>query len=227
MAEVKPTIRVLIADDHRLFRQGLRQICEAKCGFQVVGEAANGQEAVDQAQRLKPDVVLMDLRMPVMDGIQATRLIVKENPLCRIIILTIYREDDHIFNAIKAGAQGYLLKDIDWRDLREAVYSVCQGNALISPALAMRVFDEFRRLSRTPGSARDVGRLTAREMEVLCLVAQGLEDDEIAERLHLSKKTITNRLSDIYRKLNVNNRTQAALYALRRGWATLDGEEVI
>ena len=215
-------IRVLIADDHKLFRQGLRQICEAKGGFNVVGEAENGQEAVEWARRLQPDVTLMDINMPVLDGVQATRLIAEHDPSVRVIILTMYRQDSYVFDAIKAGARGYLLKDIDWQDLLEAVRAVHRGEALINPALAARVLDEFRRLSRPPAVGEDTERLTRGEMDVLLLVAQGADNKTIAKKLVLSEKTVTNRLSNIYRKLQVNSRTQAALYALRRGWTTLD-----
>jgi NarL family two-component system response regulator LiaR len=181
-------LRLLIADDHRLFRQGLRQMCEIKGGFEVVGEAENGRQAVELAGRLKPDVVLMDIQMPELDGVEATRQITLQVPETRVIVLTMFRQDNYVFEAIKAGARGYLLKDTDWHDLLEAVRAVQRGEALINAAMA----------------------------------AQGLDNQAIAEKLSLSEKTITNRLSDIYGKLHVNNRTQAALYALRRGWAKLD-----
>ena len=218
-------IRVLIADDHRLFRQGLRQICEMKGGFEVMGEANDGQEALDLAFRLQPDIVLMDINMPVLDGVQATRLISEKVPTTRVIVLTIYRQDRYVFEAIKAGARGYLLKDIDWQDLVEAVRAVQRGEALINPTLAARLLAEFRRLSQPTAEAEDMEWLTQGEMDVLLLVAQGLENDAIAAKLSLSEKTVTNRLTGIYRKLHVNTRTQAALYALRRGWTTLDEED--
>ncbi|MCX7683097.1 MAG: response regulator transcription factor [Anaerolineae bacterium] len=215
-------IRVLIADDHRLFRQGLRQICETVGCLEVVGEAENGDEAVALALQLKPDVVLMDIRMPVTDGVQATRQITACAPSVRIIILTMYRQDQYVFEAIKAGARGYLLKDIDEQELMDAVQAVYRGEALIDPVLAARLLEEFCRLSqRTP----EVEKLTPGEMEVLRLVARGLDNKTIARELNLSERTVTNRLSEIYQKLHVTNRTQAALVALRRGWASLEEEQ--
>ncbi|MFN3763337.1 MAG: response regulator [Anaerolineae bacterium] len=211
-------IRVLIADDHRLFRQGLRQICETVGRLEVVGEAENGQEAVELALRLRPDVVLMDIRMPVLDGVEATRRITACAPSVRIIILTMYRQDQYVFEAIKAGARGYLLKDIDEQELVDAVRAVHRGEALIDPALAARLLEEFRRLSQ--GAVEE--ELTPGEMEVLRLVAQGLDNKSIARELNLAERTVTNRLSEIYQKLHVASRTQAALVALRRGWASLD-----
>ena len=215
-------IRVLIADDHRIFRQGLRQICEILGGFRVVGEAENGREALELAQKLRPDVILMDINMPVLDGVQASRLISENVPSSRVIMLTMYRQDAYVFEAIKAGAQGYILKDADEQELIDTVTAVYRGEALIDPGLASKVLDEFRRLSRLPGGNAPIEDLSPAEMNVLCLVAEGADNKTIAERLSLSERTVANRLSNTYSKLQVNNRTQAALVALRRGWATLD-----
>ena len=222
-----PAIRVLIVDDHRLFRQGLRQICEVVGGFEVVGEAENGEQAIDLARRLQPDVVLMDISMPVLDGVQATSSITEHDPAMRVVVLTMYRQDRYVFEAIKAGARGYLLKDCDEQDLVDAIRAVHRGEALIEPYLAAKVLEEFRRISQGPlGEDDDTERLTPGEMDVLRLVSQGQDNKGIAEELVLSERTVANRLSYIYQKLHVNNRTQAALFALRRGWATLaDGEE--
>lgn len=210
--------RIVLADDHKLFRQGLRQMLETKGGFTVVAEAENGQQAVALARERRPDVILMDIQMPGLDGVQATRQIVEHDPTVRVIILTMYRQDKYVFEAIRAGARGYLLKDTDWQDLLLAVHAVLRGEALINPALASRLLEEFRRLN----TGGEVETLSSSEMDVLRLVARGLENDAIAGQLALSEKTVSNRLSDIYRKLHVNNRTQAALYALRRGWTHLD-----
>ncbi|MBC7226204.1 MAG: response regulator transcription factor [Thermoflexales bacterium] len=214
-------IRVLIADDHRLFRQGLRYVCQA-AGIEVVGEAEDGWEAVRLARQLRPDVVLMDVRMPGLDGVEATRLITANQPEIRIIVLTMYRQDQYVFEAIKAGALGYLLKDIDEKELVEAIHAIHQGDALINPSLAARLLEEFRRLSR--GEIPGEEELTEGEMQVLRLVAQGADNRTVAERLAISERTVANRLSEIYRKLHVNNRVQAALVALRRGWVSLEEE---
>mgnify|MGYP000545468913 CR=1 FL=1 len=215
-------IRILIADDHRLFRQGLRHVFEACKDIEVVGEAENGRQAVKLARRLKPDVVLMDINMPDLDGVQATHLICEFNPACRVIILTMYRQDQYVFEAIKAGARGYLLKDIDEHQLVEAIFTVQRGEALIDPSLAARLLDEFRRLSSQMSPASSQEELSEGEMQVLRLVAQGANNQTVAGRLNLSERTVANRLSEIYRKLHVNSRTQAALVALRRGWAKLE-----
>ena len=220
-----PPLRLLLADDHRLFRQGLRQMCELKGGFTVVGEAENGRLAVELAVQTKPDVVLMDIQMPEMDGVEATRQITALVPEARVIILTMYRQDNYVFEAIRAGARGYLLKDTDWGDLLEAIRAVQRGEALINAAMAARVLDEFRRQSLAPEQSEPAEALNASEMDVLRLLAQGDDNAAIAQKLALSEKTITNRLSDIYSKLHVDNRTQAALYALRRGWAKLDSDK--
>lgn len=229
-------IRLLIVDDHQFFRWGLRLACELE-GFEVVGEAENGQEAVELARRTQPDVVLMDIEMPILDGVQATALITQENPGSRVIVLTVYQDDEYVFEAIKAGAWGYLLKGVDEQGLIEAVRAVYRGDVLIDAHVAARVLEEFRRLTQIEREERkratqaekvkqlaEVGmeQLTEGEMDVLRLATQGEDNQTIARQLALSEKTITNRLSAIYQKLQVNSRTQAALYALRKGWVKLD-----
>lgn len=212
------SVRILIADDHTLMRQGLRQLCEGLGGFTVVAEAANGVQAVEQAHTSRPDVILMDIVMPDMDGVQAIRDIICATPLARIIALTMYRQEQYMLDAIRAGARGYLLKTVDARDLVAAIEAVHRGEYLIDPVIAARVLSEFH----LPVQERRIERLTESEMAVLRLVARGVENDQIAHQLNYSVYTVANRLRTIYEKLQVTNRTQAALYALRQGWVTLD-----
>lgn len=218
MAEV----RILIADDHTLFRQGIRQMCEMVGGYQVIAEAENGEEAIEKALSLRPDVVLMDIHMPGINGVEATRQICSRNPAIRVLILTGYPQEDIVLDAITAGASGFVLKDAEWNDLMTAIRQVSEGQGWIVPAVASRLLDEYRRLTRPSAQPSPAPTLTQPEMDVLVLVAHGLENDEIAQRLQVTEKTITNRLSKIYRKLGVKTRTQAALFALRLGWASLE-----
>ncbi len=214
------TIRVLLADDHKLFREGLRQICELAGDFQVAGEAATGEEAVAMALELKPDVVLMDIQMPGMGGIRATGAIAAADPHIGIIILTMYRQDTYLFEAIKAGARGYLLKDCSGDEVIAAVREVARGGGIMPPEMAAMVFEEFRRMAGE-GNGMPEERLTGAEMDVLVRVAKGEENQQIAEALDITVKTVANRLYTIFCKLHVKNRTQAALTALRQGWAEL------
>ncbi len=218
-------ITVLIADDHTLFREGVRFICESLGNFHVVGEARNGLEAVTLAETHSPDIVLMDIGMPEKDGVEACEEILRQNPETRVVILTMYHEDKHLFDAVKAGARGYLLKDTSGEKLVSGVKAVHEGEVLLPGEMAHKVLGEFRRLSREKPAAGDVEQLTPAEMDVLKLVARGEENRNIAATLQISEKTVSNRLSEIFSKLYVNNRTQATLVALRRGWVGLDPEE--
>ncbi len=218
-------IKVLLADDHKLFRQGLSQICKITGGFDVVGEAENGQEALRLAKETRPDVILMDLNMPVLNGIQAIKQIKHELPETRIVALTIYQQEHCIFDAIKAGASGYLLKNVDAQVVLDAVRAVYRGEALVDSITAAKVLDEFRRLSETEADVGTVEELTNGEMAVLESVAEGMGNRQIADQLGLSEQTVSNRLRFIFQKLHVNNRTQAALFALRRGWASLEPDQ--
>lgn len=214
-------IRLLLADDHRLFREGVRHICETIGNFVVVGEAEDGQKAVELTKKLAPDIVLMDINMPILDGVQATLLITDQMPSVQVVILTMHRQDQHVFSAIKAGARGYLLKDIGGQELVDALQAVARGEAIMDPGMASKLLDEFRRISRDQERAGNMEGLTHGEMEVLCLVAQGKDNRMIAKKLDISQRTVVHRLSEIFDKLHVNNRTQAALVALRQGWASL------
>jgi DNA-binding NarL/FixJ family response regulator len=214
-----PPIRLLIADDHTLVRQGLRQLCEGLGGFTVVAEAENGAQAVALARTARPDVILMDIVMPDLDGVQAIRQIIRETPAARVIALTMYRQEGYMLDAIRAGARGYLLKTVDAAELIAAIEAVHRGEYLIDPIIAARVLSELHLAVPEPPP---VEPLTESEMAVLRLVAQGVDNQDIAGALDYSVYTVANRLRTIYAKLHVANRTQAALYALRQGWATLD-----
>jgi len=212
-------IRILIADDHTLMRQGLHEICAGLGGFMVVGEASGGAEAVTLRRTSRPDVILMDLAMPGVDGVEAIRQIMSEAPTARIIALTMYREEPYMLAAIRAGARAYLLKTVEATELIAAIQAVHSGEYLIDPIVAARVLGEFHLpLSAAP----KLQQLLEKEVEVLRLVARGLDNREIAGALHYSEHTVANRLRTIFDKLQVTNRTQAALYALRQGWVSLD-----
>jgi DNA-binding NarL/FixJ family response regulator len=212
-------IRILLADDHTLVRQGLRRLCEEVGGFTVVAEAENGAQAVALAHTEQPDVILMDISMPDVNGVEAIRQIMGATPTARIIALTMYRQEQYMLDAIRAGARGYLLKTVDIHDLIDAIKDVHRGDYLIDTIIATRVLNEFHlAVPQRPS----VDPLTEGEMAVLRQVARGAENEEIARMLNLSVYTVANRLRVIYEKLHVTNRTQATLYALRQGWVVLD-----
>ena len=212
-------IRVLIADDHAIVRKGIRALLATEKGIEVVGEAEDGGEALAQARQLRPDVVLMDLVMPVMNGVDTIRQISDQLPDVRILVLTSFTGLDKIFPAIKAGALGYLLKDSSPEELVRAIRQVYQGNASLHPAVARKLLQE---LSEPSGRAPTEDPLTDREKEVLRLVAQGRHNQEIADLLAISEATVRTHVSHILTKLELSSRTQAALYALRRGIASLE-----
>jgi NarL family two-component system response regulator LiaR len=210
-------IRILLADDHALFRQGLRSLLEAEPDFRVIGEARDGREALRHALEARPDIILMDIQMPGLDGVQATQEILREWPQAKVIMLTMYRQDAYVFEAVKTGARGYLLKDADAKELLEAIRRVQAGEVLLDAELAEQIIQDFKR--KHEATPRPHAELSEREVQILRLVAQGYTNLEIASELSLSEKTVRNRLSDIFQKLHLNNRTQAALYALREGLA--------
>lgn len=213
------TIKILIADDHEIVREGLRTFLKSQPGFEIIGEADDGAKAVNLAKILNPDVILMDLVMPVMDGISATRQIMKDNPSAHILVLTSFAEDEKVFPAVKAGALGYLLKDSSPADLLDAIRQVSLGESALHPSIARKVLKELNRSSTTPPITE---QLTPREIDVLKLVAEGLSNQDIASQLSLSEWTVRTHLRSIMSKLNLVNRTQAALYALREGLAGLE-----
>ena len=218
-------IRVLIADDHAVVRQGLRTFLALQDDMEVVADAADGEEAVRAAREHAPDIVLMDLVMPNMDGVEATRRIAAERPATRVIALTSFLEDDKVLPAVRAGAAGYLLKDVGPPELVRAIRTVHGGEALLHPAVAARVLEEVAAPApapapvRTPAPQRRDTGLTPREREVLALVARGLANKRIAQELGIAEKTVKIHVSRILHKLGVADRTQAALYAVREGLA--------
>ncbi|MGD8997515.1 MAG: response regulator transcription factor [Anaerolineae bacterium] len=212
-------IRILIADDHAVVREGLRALIEAEPGMTLVAEAADGAEAVQKNRALKPDVTLLDLVMPRKGGIEAIREIKEQNPRARILVITSFAEDEKVFPAIKAGAQGYLLKDASPRELLRAIRDVHQGQPSMHPTIARKLMHEIQRASDLPPAQEP---LTEREVEVLGLLAQGFTNQEIADKLFVTERTVRSHVSSILGKLHLANRTQAALYALRKGIASLD-----
>jgi NarL family two-component system response regulator LiaR len=213
------TIRVLIADDHAIVRKGIRALLTTEADIQIVGEASDGTEAIAQAKALHPDVILMDLVMPKLDGIEATRQITSDQTGARILVLTSFAADDKVFPAIKAGALGYLLKDTGPDDLVQAIHQVHRGQPTLEPSIARKVLSE---LSHPPREPLTVDPLTERELDVLRQVAQGKSNKEIAEQLVIAEMTVRAHVSNILGKLHLASRTQAALYALRKGIATLE-----
>jgi DNA-binding NarL/FixJ family response regulator len=209
-------IKVMIADDHKMFRQGLRMLFEMEPDIKIVGEARDGIEAEQLAESLRPDVILMDINMPGLDGMEATRRILKTRPDAAIIILTMFREDEHVFQAIRAGAHGYVLKDADSNEVMKAVRAVAAGESVLDTAMTAKVFNQFKVMSELTEKANAEG-LTERELEILSLIAQGSSNREIGDRLFLSEKTIKNYITSIFQKLQTNDRTQAAVYAIQHG----------
>jgi DNA-binding NarL/FixJ family response regulator len=215
-------IRVLLADDHQLFREGLANILNAQPDFEVVGEAGDGLEVLVKVRELEPDLILMDVGMPGCDGLEATQRIKVEFPAVTIVMLTVRDEDEKLFEAVKSGAQGYLLKTIRSQDLLELLRGAIRGEAAITPTLGGRMLEEFRRLSQQAPQLPDheAAALTQRERDVLTLVAEGAADKEIAESLCVSIHTVKSHMRNILAKLQLGHRHEAALFALREGLIT-------
>ena len=219
------TIRILIADDQHLVRSGFRMILESEDGLEVVAEAANGQEAVAAARRLRPDVALLDLRMPVMDGIAATREIAGDPALgTRVLVVTTFDTDEHVYAALRAGASGFLLKDAPPEQLAAAVQLIAEGDALLAPSVTRRLIEEFVRVSREPIARSGLGDLTAREEGVLRLVARGLSNAEIAQDLTIGETTVKTHVGNILMKLDVRDRAQAVVAAYESGLVVPGGK---
>ena len=209
-------LRILIADDHPLFRKGMRTLLVSMPETEVVGEATTGKETVDRALALQPDIVLMDLQMPEGGGLTAIRSLTSANPETRILVVTLFEDDESVFAALRAGARGYVLKDADEDEMIRAIQAVARGEAIFSPAVASRLMDYFT-AARTSPHAEAFPDLTEREREILAMIARGRSNYEIAEELSISLKTVRNHASNIFSKLQVADRTQAAIRAREAG----------
>ena len=219
MTNPQDALHVVIADDHHIFRDGLRALLSTDDGIRIVGEAASGAEALSLVDELQPDVVIMDLHMPEIDGVAATRDIAHRSPHVAVLVLTMFDDDDSVFAAMRAGARGYLLKGTNHADVLRAIHLVGAGGAMFGPAVAQRVIEFFAR-PRPNGTAQPFPQLTDRENEILDLVAQGQPNSSIALRLHISDKTVRNHVSNIFTKLAVADRAQAVARARDAGLGT-------
>jgi DNA-binding NarL/FixJ family response regulator len=217
-------IKVLLADDHTVLRQGIAQAIESQEDMSVVAQAANGEEALALARTHNPDVLLLDINMPGIDGVEVTRVITSEMPEVNVLILTMYRRNDYVIQAIKAGASGYLLKEVEMAEMLSAIRSVAQGDAVLDPSVASRVLANLRGEGQ-PEKSPVESELAERDVDILRLLAQGLGNQDIADQLHLSEKTVRNRLSQVFKKFGLKNRTEAALFAVRIGLVEQNQEE--
>ena len=215
-------IRILLADDHVLLREGTRELLEREEDMQVVAEAGDGEEAVRLTQSQRPDVVLMDIAMPRLNGIEATKQIKVLYPATAVLILTAYDDDQYVFALLEAGAAGYLLKNVRRRDLIEAIRAVHAGESVLHPAIARKVVNRFSHPSGEPPEERAVEQLTEREFQVLKLAAKGMSNKDIAHHLDLSIRTVQAHLSTVFSKMQVGSRTEAVVQALQKGWLTLE-----
>jgi NarL family two-component system response regulator LiaR len=216
------TIRILIADDHAFVREGTRRILEQEPDLEVVAEAGDGEEAVKLACDLKPDVALVDVAMPRIDGIEATRRIKALCPAVAVLVLSAYDDDQFIFGLLEAGAAGYLLKSVRGQEIVDAIRAVHAGESVLHPSVARKVLNRFAGVSGKPRERKSLDLLTEREMDVLKLVTKGLSNKDIAEGLCLSVRTVQGHLANIFNKLRVSSRTEAVVHALKEGWVTLD-----
>jgi DNA-binding NarL/FixJ family response regulator len=215
-------IKILIADDHAVVREGTRKFLEQEEDLVVVGEASDGAEAISQAGELEPDIALMDIAMPNIDGIEATRQIKQKYPGVAVLILSAYDDDQFVFSLLEAGAAGYLLKSVRGTELVDAIRAVYSGESVLHPSIARKVLNRFKTSGEKPQEQKNKNVLTEREIEVLQYATQGLSNQEIADKLYLSLRTVQSHLNHIFNKLQVSSRTEAVVHALKEGWVTLE-----
>lgn len=215
-------ITILLAENHVVVREGIRRFLEREANFEVVGEAGDGEEAVQMASQLKPDVIVMDISMPKLNGIEATKQIKALQPSAVVLILTAYDYEQYIFPLLEAGAAGYLLKDVSSRELVSAIQTVHKGEAVLHPAVARKVMERLRQTKVEPTGERALDLLTEREITILKMAARGMSNSDMAQELHLSVRTIESHLGSIFNKLGVGSRTEAVIQAMKKGWFTLE-----
>jgi len=215
-------IRIVIADDHAVVRQGTRSLLERENDMEVVGEAGDGEEAVKVIDHLKPDVAIIDIAMPKLNGVEVTRQIKPRHPSTAVLILTAYDDDEYIFALLEAGAAGYLLKDVDSREVVDAVRAVYAGESVLHPVIARKVIGRFRPSAADAGKEKPAIELSEREMEVLKLAARGMSNGDIANELFINVRTVQGHLSSIFNKLSVGSRTEAIFQAVKRGWLSFE-----
>ena len=216
------SINVLLAEDHVITRQGIRRLIEDEKGVKVIGEASDGEEAVQMVTDMKPDVVIMDIAMPKLNGIEATRQIKLTSPRTAVLILSAYDDDEYVFALLKVGAAGYLLKNISGDELTRAIRAVYKGEPVLDPIVARKVMNYFKLPGKMRGLEKASEHLSNRETDILKLAARGMTNKDIADKLHLSNRTVEGHLRTIFNKLGVGSRTEAVLYGLRKGWFTLE-----
>ena len=215
-------ISIVLGEDHLITRQGIRRLLEDERGFTIIGEASNGEEAVELVSETKPDVVIMDIAMPKLNGIEATRQIKLTNPRTGVLILSAYDDDEYVFAMLKAGAAGYLLKSVSGDELVRAIKAIHNGEPVLDPVIAKKVMNYFKFQNKIPIADEDTEHLSNRELDIIKLAARGLTNKEIADNLHLSYRTVEGHMRDVFNKLGVGSRTEAVLFGLKKGWFTLE-----
>jgi NarL family two-component system response regulator LiaR len=215
-------ITIVLGEDHLITRQGILRLLEDEEGLRVVGEASNGEEAVQLVTDLKPDVVIMDIAMPKLNGIEATRQIKVINPYTGVLILSAYDDDEYVFAMLKAGAAGYLLKSVGGDELVRAIKAIYNGEPVLDPVIAKKVMNYFKFQNKIPSLKEEAEHLSNRELDIIKLAAKGLTNKEIADQLHLSYRTVEGHMRDVFNKLSVGSRTEAVLFGLKKGWFTLE-----